>query len=191
VVSRARAPVVLVTPGLGEGDSVPGKFDAAFTAVFDAAFGRLFRVLDRLSGDPELASDLAQEAFIRLYRRGSLPDQPHAWLVTVALNLFRNARKSRRRRGALLTLSRGAAAHSDPPATPEQLLDADETRRRVRYTLDSLDERGRCLLLLSAEGYEYREIAAMLGLNPASVGTLLARARGAFRAAYQGASHDT
>ena len=40
------------------------------------------------------------------------------------------------------------------------------------------------MLLLRAEGYGYRDIAAALGLHEASVGTLLARAKGAFREAY-------
>ena len=38
--------------------------------------------------------------------------------------------------------------------------------------------------LLQAEGYSYRDIAAALELNEGSVGTLLARARRAFLAAY-------
>ena len=44
------------------------------------------------------------------------------------------------------------------------------------------------MLLLQAEGYRYREIAAALGLNEASVGVLLARARHAFRQVYEEAS---
>ncbi len=41
------------------------------------------------------------------------------------------------------------------------------------------------MLLLRAEGYSYQEIAVALQLNQASVGTLLARARDAFRATYE------
>lgn len=55
-----------------------------------AHFAGIRRLADRLSGDPQTADDLAQEAFVRLYRRGSMPDAPGAWLATVALNLFRN-----------------------------------------------------------------------------------------------------
>jgi DNA-directed RNA polymerase specialized sigma24 family protein len=46
-------------------------------------------------------------------------------------------------------------------------------------------DREQSLLLLHAEGYSYREIAVALDLNESSVGTLLARARTAFRTAYQ------
>jgi RNA polymerase sigma factor (sigma-70 family) len=164
-------------------------FHDQFTAVFDANFARLFRYLDRLSGEPDLAADLAQEAFVRLYRRGSLPDSPQAWLISVAMNLFRNARATSSRRRRLLTAERGAQAHSDPPPTPDQAAVAGEARRRVRETLERMPERERRLLLLSTEGYSYREIAMGLGLNEASIGTLLARARGMFRETYEG-RHD-
>jgi DNA-directed RNA polymerase specialized sigma24 family protein len=41
------------------------------------------------------------------------------------------------------------------------------------------------MLLLHVEGFSYRDIASVLGLNEASVGTLLARARRAFQVSYE------
>jgi RNA polymerase sigma-70 factor (ECF subfamily) len=163
-------------------------FRERFAELFDGHFERLFRYLNRLSGDPDLAADLAQEAFVRLYRRGSLPDAPAAWLVTTAMNLFRNTRSTRSRRARLLTVPRGEEAHSDPPPTADVAASAEATRRRVRAAVDGMPERDRHLLLLRAEGYSYREIAAALELNESSVGTLLARARTTFRNSYQGIS---
>jgi RNA polymerase sigma-70 factor (ECF subfamily) len=160
-------------------------FHESFVALFDAHFQRLYRYLDRVSGDPELAADLAQEAFVKLHRRGSLPDLPEAWLITVAMNLFRNARSSRTRRRRLLTVSRGEGAHSDPPPSPEEATVAADARRQVRLAVDRLPDRERDILLLRAEGYSYREIATALDLNEASVGTLLARAVRAFRENYE------
>ncbi len=154
--------------------------------MFDLHYSRIYRYLDRLTGEPELAADLAQEVFIKLYRRGSLPQQPQAWLITVALNLFRNAMSSGARRKQLLTVERGARVHSDPLDNPGADAYAKAVRSRVRAALDGLPERERSMLLLHAEGYSYREIATALDLNEASVGTLLARARTAFRTTYQG-----
>lgn len=160
------------------------SFDEHFVELFHAHFHRLSRYLDRLSGEPDLASDLAQEAFVRLYRRGSAPDAPGAWLITVATNLFRNARSTRARRVRLLTPARGEALAADPPPAPGHEAEMDESRRRVRTALDGLTERDRGLLLLRAEGYSYRDLAAALDLNETSVGTLLARAKRAFRDLY-------
>lgn len=165
------------------------SFHDHFVELFNAHFPRVFRYLDRLSGEPDLASDLAQEAFVRLYRRGAPPDAPAAWLITVATNLFRNARAQQSRRLRLLTAERGAEVLADPPPAPGQATEDAETRGRVRAALDRLDERERQLLLLRAEGYSYRDLAAALDLNEASVGTLLARAKRAFRAVYEG-DHD-
>lgn len=161
-------------------------FHDRFVEVFNTHYSRVFRILDRLSGDPELAADLAQDAFVRLYRRGELPESPPAWLISVAMNLLRNAQTKRSRRIRLLTRARTEDILSDPGPNPDRSMTTGEAVRMVRDTLQSLPERERKLLLLRAEGLSYRDIAGALGLNPASVGTLLARAKNAFREAYGG-----
>jgi RNA polymerase sigma factor (sigma-70 family) len=128
---------------------------------------------------------LAQEAFVRLNRRGEMPDHPPLWLVTVALNLFRNVKTTRSRRRGLLTASRVEATLADSPPSPADGVQAEETRAQVRRVIDQLEDRDRQLLLLRAEGYSYRDMASVLGLNENSIGTLLARAKRAFREAYQ------
>jgi RNA polymerase sigma-70 factor (ECF subfamily) len=167
---------------------MPESFRARFVDLFDAHFHRLYRYLDRLAGDPELAADLAQETFVKLYRRGSLPDAPEAWLITVAMNLFRNVKSTRARRRRLLTIGRAEAVMADPPALPGEPGAETRSEARARTALDRLPERDRQLLLLRAEGYRYREIAVTLELNEASVGTLLARAKQAFREVYEATS---
>jgi RNA polymerase sigma factor (sigma-70 family) len=161
------------------------SFHDCFVELFQGHFHRLYRYLDRLSGDPDLAADLAQDTFVRLYRRGSPPDRPEAWLITVATNLFRNARSTRTRRARLLTARLGEDLLADPPVPPAQLVEEADSRQRVRDALDRLPERERRLLLLRAEGYSYRDIAAALELKEASVGTLLARAKQAFLRRYE------
>jgi RNA polymerase sigma factor (sigma-70 family) len=110
---------------------------------------------------------------------------PQAWLISVAMNLFRNVKSSRSRRLRLLTPARGERLHSDPPPSPEQAATAADSCQRVRSAIDRLPERERRILLLRAEGYSYREIAVALELHEASVGTLLARAVRAFRETYE------
>jgi RNA polymerase sigma-70 factor (ECF subfamily) len=157
-------------------------FPDEFARVFDAHFRRLYRYLDRMSGDPDVAADLAQEAFTRLYQRGSLPDEPGAWLVSVASNLFRNAYATRERRDKLLRTRPEAVRYADHAVEPAAL---EALGIQVRRALDAMPERDRNLLLLRAEGYSYREMALAIGLNEASVGTLLARAKRTFRDLYE------
>lgn len=159
-------------------------FENEFAELFESEFPRLFRVLDRLSGDPEMAADLAQEAFVRLYRRGSFPDTPAAWLITVSLNLHRNAQAKKARRSRLLSLVRAREVHSDPLPSPDAGADSNTDERRVREVLGRLPERDRRILLLRAEEFSYQEIAESLDLNLASIGTLLARAKNRFKKTY-------
>lgn len=148
--------------------------------LFDVHFGTLFRYLQRLSGDPDLAADLAQETFVRLYQRGAVPDDPRGWLGAVANNLFRDERRRTRRRGALL--ARELGHNADPRETADITLVREEQRGHVRDALSSLPERDRQILLLRQEGFSYREIAVAVNVAESGVGTLLVRAMRAFRA---------
>ena len=164
------------------------SFRARFVELYKAHFRGIYRYLNRLSGEPELAADIAQEAFVKLYQRGSLPDRPEAWLISVAMNLFRNAASAKSRRLRLLSPARSEGVLSDPPPSPVESTEADDSRRRVRAALDQMPERERRLLLLRAEEFSYRDIAAALQLNEASVGVLLARARRRFKEIYEESS---
>jgi DNA-directed RNA polymerase specialized sigma24 family protein len=63
----------------------------------------------------------------------------------------------------------------------------------VREVLDRLPDRDRQLLLMREEGFRYDEIAKVVGVAPASVGTLIARALKRFAAEFdvRGTRDDT
>ncbi len=164
------------------------SFHQRFAELFDAHFQSVYRYVNRVSGDAELAADIAQETFVKLYQRGSMPDAPAAWLISVAMNLFRNAASMRSRRLKLLTPARGESALGDAPPSPDEALESADARARVRRALDLMPERDRGLLLLQAEGFSYHEIARALNVNEASVGVFLARARRAFKRIYEESS---
>ncbi len=159
------------------------SFNRAFKNTFDQHFNSIFRYIDRLSGDPDLAADIAQETFVRLYERGEFPDDIRGWLAAVAANLFRDDRRTSRRRLELLTSQPSELTMGSPPIPAETAVLREEQRKAVRSLLNSLPMRDRQLLLLRHEGYSYREIAASLGIAEGSVGTLLMRATEAFSAA--------
>lgn len=164
-------------------------FEAAFKVLFEERFPMLYRYLHHVSGDSGSADDLAQESFVRLYRRGSMPDDPSAWLVTVAHNLLRDERRNAQRRTRLLQFrGQEERAIREPPAADAAML-AQERVLGVRRALDRLTLRDRRLLLLRHEGFSYREIAEALDLAPGSIGTLLMRATSAFTRAYRDGAH--
>ena len=162
-----------------------GPFDDLFREEFERRFAALFRYLDRLSGDPDLAADIAQEAFVRLYQRGAMPVNTGSWLAVVARNLFQNARSKSARQRRLLAGKGADELAGDANRSPEVDLEIARRRKAVRSALDQLPTREREMLVLRYEGYTYREIAETLDITYASVGTLLVRAKEAFRRALE------
>jgi RNA polymerase sigma-70 factor (ECF subfamily) len=173
-----------------DADTLGGSpFERAFRRLFDDQFPSLFRYLDRLTGDPDLAADLAQEAFVRLYQRGTPPDDVRAWLASVASNLLRDDRRRDARRGRILEARAADVPLGTGPEPADAAVVTSEQRGAVRRALDRLPVRDRQILLLRHEGYSYREIAQAVGVAESGVGTLLARATAAFRRAFDESGH--
>ena len=145
--------------------------------TFDAYHDGLYRYLVRLVGDPELAADAAQEAFLRLVQRpprtlGNLK----AWLYTVATNFAFDTLKVARRRSAILQGSPERAPVGEAETPPDVSLERQERWQTVRDALHGLREKERTTLLMRAEGFSYREIGAALDISSNSVGVVAARA---------------
>jgi RNA polymerase sigma-70 factor (ECF subfamily) len=142
----------------------------------------LLRYVHRLTGDPDLSEDLAQEALMRLLR--ATPDAPmknvRAWLYRVATNLVRDhARRSDMMR------RRPVPVDADLPQTPEQALERRETVAQVRAALDRLSPRDRTVLVLRESGFKHREIADVVHVRAESVSVIIGRALQRFRKAYR------
>jgi RNA polymerase sigma factor (sigma-70 family) len=166
-------------------DMTAHAFDAEFRATFTARFPEIFRVVDRYLGDASLAADIAQETFVRLYRRGAMPNDVRSWLVSVALNQARDEQRKTARRLRLLRRRAPDEHLGDAAPSPEDDVLSAERRMQVRRALEKLPPRERAMLLLREEGYSYREVADALDIVETSVGTLLARAKAAFRVAFE------
>ena len=154
---------------------------ADLTQLFEQYYASLVRMLYRRVGDRDRAEDLAQETFARAV--AAPPNNPRPWLFAVALNLVREDGRRAATRGRRLELLRG---EQDPPANaPDAEFERREEAERVRSALATLNERDREALLLRAEGFDYEEIAATLGLAKGAIGTTLARARRRLVEAYR------
>ena len=153
-----------------------------FDSLFQKLYPSLFRYLHRLTGDADIADDIAQESFVRLLKQNLPEDEVRPWLFTVAMNLVRdNARKVERRQRLLTTAP--ALVSSSP--LPDEDVERGERVGSVRVVLDQLSPRDQQLLLMREEGFKYEEIANVIGVAPASVGTLIARALRRFAELYE------
>ncbi len=145
-----------------------------WAAVYRATFEDLVRFLHRKVWDADRAHDLAQEAFVRALDHN--PENPRAFLYTVAGNLARDEARAAVRRRRHLELIKSEAAGRTAPDPAEQL-EEQHRREMVKAALAQLTERDRDVLLLWDAGLRYEEIASQTGLAPKAIGTTLARAR--------------
>lgn len=171
---------------------------AAFAQLVEAYNHRLVTVLQHLVGSAEEAEDLAQEAFLRVYRtrRKYHPRAKFStWLFTIANHLALNVLRTRRRRpvvrlelhdsGPLGPRPAEQLVH-DRAAAPSQHLQQQELAGVIRAALDTLNERQRVAVVLNKfEDMSYAEIAAVMGLTIKAVKSLLSRARDNLRVALQ------
>jgi RNA polymerase sigma-70 factor (ECF subfamily) len=154
-----------------------------FDAVFREHYPRVVALLARLTGDRAQAEEIASDVFCKVSQRGRMPfgsEDPAPWIYRVATNAGLDALRSNMRRRRR---EDAAGAESVRTASSETALDGvlrNERCARVREVLGDLKPRDAQLLLLRAEGLAYREVAEALGMQPGSVGTLLARAEAEF-----------
>ena len=158
-------------------DAGPGM---GFDTIFRQHYPRIVALLARLTGDRSQAEEIAADVFCKVSQRGALAEDPAPWLYRVATNAGLDALRStgRRRRR-----EEAAGVESVRVASQESALDdvlREERCARVREVLAGLKPRDAQLLLMRAEGLAYRELAEVLGVQPGSVGTLLARAEAEF-----------
>jgi RNA polymerase sigma-70 factor (ECF subfamily) len=171
--------VVQPVEGVAWNPAAAGARGDWFDAIFREHYPRVVGVLARLTGDRAQAEEIASDVFCKLSRRPGVfakSEDVTAWLYRVATNAGFDAWRanSRRRKHeeaagveSLRTTAAGGAL--------DELL-REERCARVRVVLASLKSREAELLLLRASGMAYRELAEAVGVQPGSVGTLLARA---------------
>ena len=180
-----------------------GDLDSSFEQMVLAYQHRLFGFALRLSGNPQDAEEIAQDAFVRAYRalpgysveqRDTLAIRP--WLYQIALNVYRNRVRRRTLRQVPLDagdedddrVSPAFQIESDRRERPDVAAEAGEDRRELARLLTALPEHLRVAVILRhVEGMGYDEIATLLaqpvGTVKAHVHRGTQRVRGALVAA--------
>jgi RNA polymerase sigma-70 factor (ECF subfamily) len=157
-----------------------GDRTAEFASLYRDHSREVWAVVYARTLDAELAADLAQEAFLRLWRQweaGERIDNPRAWLLRVGRNLAEDDAKSAFRRNGTCPPQRLTHVPASQRLPLELLLD-QERRGQVRAVLAELSQADRELLTLRyALDYDTAALADLLGISPAAVLMRLSRAR--------------
>ncbi|MBQ6755570.1 MAG: sigma-70 family RNA polymerase sigma factor [Oscillospiraceae bacterium] len=145
----------------------------------------IYNVALKITGNPDDAEDVAQEAFIKAYRNlGSFRGESRfsGWLYRLCYNAaMDHIRKTRDPNLRSLTNDDGSDAEldvADPAPTPEESAERKETQRIVREAVNQLDDDKREILIMREfSGMSYTAIADALGIEEGTVKSRISRAR--------------
>ena len=156
----------------------------AFEVLVRRYEGRLMSVLLRFTQDRELARDLSQETFLRVFERIEQFDPARRfgpWLFRIGVNLTLDYLRKRKRRiwPSLFSDSRLEKGPDPATADPREALDLEQ---EVRKVLEGIPEKYRTVLILrDLENFSSSEIAAILHRKEATIRWRLAEARMRFQ----------
>lgn len=145
-------------------------------AIYDQHVDRIYRLAYRLAGDPDLAEEYTQDAFVRAFDRlsgfrgeAALSSWLHAIAVSVVIN---GLRKLKRRR-------RHEVTWEEVPASPDPRSREDvELTRLLTRAIDDLPDDLRVVFVMhETEGYKHREIAETLEIPEGTSKTRLMQAK--------------
>jgi RNA polymerase sigma factor (sigma-70 family) len=155
---------------------------AAVRMLVSRKLPRLLALATRMLGDRMEAEDVAQEAFVRIWKQAPHWKEGEArfdtWIHRVALNLCYDRLRGRREDPVA-----DLPDEADPQPMPDMQLEARVRDERVRTALAALPVRQREALVLNYyQELSNIEAAALMGITVDALESLLARARRSLRA---------
>ncbi len=161
--------------------------EAAFESLVRLHEKMVYHLALRMTGNPEDAGDLTQEAFISAYRALSGFKEESSfstWIYRLATNACIDfLRKEKRKRGIPLVAQSEDGEQRDleipdPGGNPVAELEKKELREAIHRGMERLSpEHKQVLVLREISGLNYLEIAETLGLEEGTVKSRIARAR--------------
>jgi RNA polymerase sigma-70 factor, ECF subfamily len=162
---------------------VRGGDDDAFREIVDRYKDSLVNYLTHLARSRERAEEIAQEAFVRLYRYASQyqeRDRLGPYLYRIATNVIVTEARREKRWGLLLPRLNASTPTATP--SPDAHVLADEIQRQVHAALAKLPVKYRApLVLFEMEEWSYEEIAAAMECRTGTIKSRISRARDLMR----------
>jgi RNA polymerase sigma-70 factor (ECF subfamily) len=185
---RILAIVAPPTPNDRPADDLP-----SFEALYERYGARVLNLIHRMTGNDEVARDLAQDVWLRVHGhldRFEARADVFTWIYRIAVNLTLNHLKREKRRRWMDVLDRSVGeVLSDeseelvatPPATeerPDRAIENEERARHLWRAVQSLDPKYRVpIVLFHYEEQSYQQIADAMGLSMVAVQARIFRAR--------------
>ena len=169
-----------------------GGDKASFEKLMRKYYPRILNFIYRYVGIREIAEDLTQEVFIKVYHnaRSYVPKAKFStWLFTVARNVSLNELRSHKRKTVSMDESLETGENEVRPqwqdlaaSDPSEDLAAKERASMVREAVARLPENQRVAVLLRRyEDFSYQEISQTMKISEKAVKSLLNRAKESLR----------
>jgi len=164
-----------------------GGNPASFQLLVERYEQRIFNLIRHYTRNPVEIEDLAQETFLKVYRRlASFQRQSsfYTWLYRIAVNTILDSLKRRGRSPvqSVEDLEAVPLPSSSSSPSPSATLEREELARITHEVLEELPEIFRTVLVLREyEDMAYQDIADLLGISIGTVESRLFRARARFK----------
>ncbi len=153
-----------------------------FKILFDTHFESVRRFIYYRIGDSELATDVGQETFMKIWEKQITPDSGKeiALLYKIASNIL----ISRIRKDKSAMNYRKSMVLNYETNTPSDQLEYEETKIKYETTLLSLSDKQRTVFLLSrVEELSYKEMSERLEISVKAVEKRMSQALASLRKA--------
>jgi RNA polymerase sigma-70 factor, ECF subfamily len=151
---------------------------AAFERLYDATRSKLYGVLLRILGRPELAEDVMQETYLKVWRMADKFDpaqaSPITWMVAIARNRAIDIVRKRKE----ISIEEEPEAQNVASESPAPLARREMTEelRRLLSCLGKLDpEKQRIVLLAYYSGWSREQLSTKLDIPVNTIKTWLRR----------------
>lgn len=150
----------------------------AFDKVYHACKERIYGNLIKLLKSEEMAREMLQKVFIRLWDKHALidPAQPiHAWMHRIATNMvidyFRKAARDRKLEAQLVATAEKGYSHVEEDLQHKQL------QAVLNDAIEKLSPRRKEVFkLIKQEGKSYQQVSKMLGISESTINDHIVKA---------------
>ncbi len=157
--------------------------DAAFETLAARHMRRAVTLAQRLTGNASDADEIAQDAFLRVWRHAERWETGRARFSTWLYRIVTNLAIDRKRKPEWQPLDTAVELPDDAPDAVERIAEK-QTADRIEAALRRLPDRQRAaVVLFHQEGLSLRQAAEVLKISETAFESLLARGRQALRAA--------
>ena len=152
----------------GDSESKPSEPRPSLTELFEAEEAALVRFAYGIVKRRNVAEEMVQEGFLRLYKHWDDVEKPRPWVYRAVRNLSLSYLRDNKRE---FETEEGIADREDDKRTPDRELGRMEAVGMVRLLIEEMEHPdGELVRRKYLQGQSYKEISEAVGMTVSNVG---------------------